>query len=537
MKYKLFSLFVALAATTALWASNVITYTAKEKLITSTVEQISALYVNAFNVTITSHEFSDGTGTITFAGEVTTIGDYAFYQCSGLTSINIPNSVTTIGKEAFISCGLTSVTIPNSVATIGEEAFALCHVLTSIDVDASNTHYCSADGVLFNYVKDTLIQYPIGNTRTEYTIPNSVIRIENNAFAGCCSSLTSITISNSVTTIGDWAFALCQGLTSITIPNSVTTIGKSAFYQCSGLTSVTIGNSVTRIGDDAFYKCTVLTSVTIPNSVKTIGDDAFNQCTSLITVAIGNSVTTIGDDAFYECSSLTTVTIGNSVTTIGSHAFAYCSGLTSITCEAITPPSCDPFYGFSEVNKSIPLYVPIGTKEAYQTAPGWWDFTNIQVLPTTDSISTNSVVIKWQKVDSAVTYTLSVVEAETADTVARYEIDSTGNIIKELRSLPHHAPQMVLDTTVSTAEVFEVSITGLSSNTTYTYSIDAKDSESTTISYSSGSFTTKSETAIKVIKEKRPTSHRPINIIGQPIDPNTHRGIYIQNGKKYLNLW
>ena len=147
---------------------------------------------------------------------VTTIGDRAFYGCSGLTSVTIPNSVTTIGDNAFSFCrGLTSVTIPNSVTMIGDNAFYFCSGLTSV------------------------------------TIPNSVTYIGDYAFYGC-TGLTSITIPNSVTTIGDWAFSFCSGLTSVTIPNSVTTIGDGAFLGCSGLTSVTIPNSVTKIGDNAF---------------------------------------------------------------------------------------------------------------------------------------------------------------------------------------------------------------------------------------------------------------------------------------------
>ena len=135
------------------------------------------------------------------------------------------------------------------------------------------------------------------------TIPNSVTTIGKYAFSDC-SGLTSVTIGNSVTTIGEHAFSGCSGLTSVTIPNSVTTIGEYAFEFCSGLTSVTIPNSVTTIGESAFSGCRSLTSVTIPNSVTTIGKYAFIYCRSLTSVTIPNSVTTIGDYAFYSCSSL-----------------------------------------------------------------------------------------------------------------------------------------------------------------------------------------------------------------------------------------
>ena len=318
---------------------------------------------------------------------VTSIGWEAFYYCTGLTSVTIPNSVTSIGEWAFYSCsGLTSVTIGNSVTSIGDRAFAFCKGLTSL------------------------------------TIGNSVTSIGVQAFAKC-TGLTSVTIGNSVTNIGSSAFAECTGLTSVTIPNSVTSIGERAFYKCSSLTSInvasdnsnycsvdgvlfnkdkttliqypggkqgayTIPNSVTSIGGMAFSVCSGLTSVTIGNSVTSIGGMAFSWCYGLTSVTIGNSVTSIGNSAFYSCSSLTSVTIGNSVTSIGDSAFGGCSGLTSITCEAITPPTLgsDVFY---DVNKSIPLYVPAESVEAYQTADQWKDFTNIIGLDDGDVEESN----------------------------------------------------------------------------------------------------------------------------------------------------
>ena len=162
------------------------------------------------------------------------------------------------------------------------------------------------------------------------SIPNSVTSIGDEAFSGC-ESLQSVTIPNLVTSIGYRAFFLCESLQSVTIPNSVTNIGDYAFYSCKSLQSVTIPNSVTKIGDYAFSWCESLQSITIPNSVTRIGDEAFWLCESLQSITIPNSVTSIGDEAFSGCKSLQSITIANSVTSIGDEAFSGCKSLQSIT--------------------------------------------------------------------------------------------------------------------------------------------------------------------------------------------------------------
>ena len=267
---------------------------------------------------------------------VTSIGDYAFRDCSNMTSVTIPKGVKSIGSRAFYNCSsLTSVTIPDSVTSIGSYAFGACNNIKEVhitDIAAwCKMHFWDEfppdPSNPFAYAYNLYLN---GTLVTDLVIPNSVTSIRGYAFYGC-SSLTSVTIPNSVTSIGDRTFEGCSSLTSVTIPNSVTDIWERAFSCCSSLTSITIPNSVTGIADDAFEGCSSLTSVTIPNSVTSIGVSAFSGCSSLTNITIPNSVTDIGGDAFEGCSSLTNITIPNSVTSMGYCAFEGCSSLTSIT--------------------------------------------------------------------------------------------------------------------------------------------------------------------------------------------------------------
>ena len=187
---------------------------------------------------------------------VTSIGDDAFWSCSGLTSVDIPDSVTSIGDYAFYYCkGLTSVTIPGSVTSIGNYAFSWCSGLTSVD------------------------------------IPDSVTSIGGYAFGGC-SSLTEVTIPDSVTVIDSGTFIECTDLTSVDIPDGVTSIGDFAFSRCSGLTSVTIPGSVTSIGGDAFRDCDSLTRITFEGTVpENLGYSPFYDCDAVKTVYLSDDLT------------------------------------------------------------------------------------------------------------------------------------------------------------------------------------------------------------------------------------------------------
>ena len=172
-------------------------------------------------------------------------------------------------------------------------------------------------------------------------------------------------------------YKLCSCLTSVTIGNSVTRIGDDAFYGCSCLTSVTIGNSVTRIGDDAFSDCSGLTSVTIGNSLTRIGDDAFYGCSALTSVTIPNSVTSIGIAAFADCSGLTSVTIGSGVERIGMSAFINCPELLDVYCYAEKVPDTES----DAFNGSYPeyanLHVPDASVDSYKATAPWSSFGRI----------------------------------------------------------------------------------------------------------------------------------------------------------------
>ena len=333
-----------------------------------------------------------GLASITIPNSVTSIGVCSFYGCSGLACITIPSSVTSIGGSAFQDCsGLTNITIPSSVTSIGVFAFQNCSSLTNITIPNSvtsiergafgNTPWYAQQPYGAMYVNDVLYEYKGAMpANTSIEIKEGTISISSAAFSGC-SNLTNITIPNSVTSIGESAFRSCSGLTSITIPNSVTSIGEASFYGCSGLTSITIPNSVTSVGNYAFYGCRGLTNITIPNSVTSIGEQALNgtpwyfaqQSEGVIyvndvlyeykgempantSIEIKEGTISISPAAFYGCSNLTNITIPNSVTSIGGGAFQACRGLTNITIpNSVTSIGKAAFYGCSGLtNITIP---------------------------------------------------------------------------------------------------------------------------------------------------------------------------------------
>ena len=296
---------------TKLQPNNEIWYTATEK--------VEPYDKTVFRATYQSNEWNEATGegVITFDREITSIGDYAFKDCSSLTSVTFPSSVTSIGKFAFNNCStLTSITIPDSVTSIGEQAFLSCSSLTSV------------------------------------TIPNSITSIGIYTFK-YCSSLTSVTIPDSITSIDDYAFACCSSLKAF--------YGKFASADNRCLIIDGVLNSFAPAG---------LTEYVIPDSVTSIGGQAFLECSNLKSVTIPNSVTSIREYAFRNCSSLTSVTIPDSVTSIGRAAFDVCSSLTSVYCKPTTPPAGG-IYMFDQSASGRKIYVPYNSVDKYKQAEYW----------------------------------------------------------------------------------------------------------------------------------------------------------------------
>ncbi len=365
---------------------------------------------------------------VTYSGKsysVKSVGDGAFYKCSGLISCTIPDCVTSIRKDAFSGCSsLSSITIGNGVTNIGESAFAACSSLTFVN------------------------------------LPDCLTTIGDNAF-GHCSALNSITIPNSVASIGYSAFHDCDNLTSVTIPNSVTSIGSYAFYNCTSLTSITIPNSVISIGDWTFVGCTSLTSVTIPESVTSIGSSAFAACSSLTSITIGNGVTSIGGSAFSGCTSLTSITIGNGVTSIGEWAFRNCNSLKDFYCYSKEIPQTGTGIFTGSPYTTAKLYVPRSSLSSYEARSPWGSFG--EILPITNTI----------------TY---IVDGEVYKS---YEVEYSATIIPEPEPTKEGCTFSGWSEIPETMPTHDVTVTGsfIPNNYSLTYIVDGEVYKTYTVTY------------------------------------------------------
>ena len=311
----------------------------------------------------TSHQYTGDIvipETITYEGKeytVTAIGESAFFQ-RNITSITFPNSITSIDRAAFYCCSsLDSVALPEKVTVIGDMLFANCTSLRRV------------------------------------VIPEGLTLIDNSAF-NSCYSLDSLIIPNSVTRIEDWAFALCKGLTYVEMSKGLTYVGRGAFGDCSALNTVIIPDltswSMINFGD---YNSNPLTTtktlkinneeirdLVIPDDVTYIGDYAFRGCTNITSVTMGENVTKIGTSAFYGCKNCASITIGENVTSIGSWAFYGCSAMTSLTSLPRKVPSTTSNSFDSAIKDQAILYVPSAALEAYSSKAPWSDFYDIVAL-------------------------------------------------------------------------------------------------------------------------------------------------------------
>ena len=346
-------------------------------------DQIQSLDIPASVTTVGEYAFYECTGleTLTIGGG--TIGEHAFHSCSGLESLTVGEGSTTIVDDyAFYDCTeLETLTIGEGVTSIGEYAFWKCPALTTVHFNATNCIKMSS----------TLYDFSVFNSGTTYdstpivtlTIGNNVTCIPSGAFRNSPNVTGNLTIPNSVTSIGKKAFFECSGFTGpLTIPNSVTSIGEGAFAGCSGFTGdLIIPNSVTSIGMEAFAYCSGFTGpLTIPNSLTSIEKYAFYGCSSFTgSLIIPNSVTKIGEYAFGNCSGFDgTLIIGCNVVEIWQYAFDDCN-FTALIVESSNVPFVngeDENWRIIFNHYDIPVYVPGGKISEYQNEIGWRFFTN-----------------------------------------------------------------------------------------------------------------------------------------------------------------
>ena len=264
--------------------------------------------------------FCENIEIVDFCDSISLIDNQAFWHCESISKVVIPDSVKTIGVQAFEACtSLMTISIGGGVDNIKASAFYECKNLQTIDVSYGNQTYYSIDGILFNKSDMKLIQYPTGNSRTEYTLPNGTSEICARSFA-YCNALKKLNIAKDVKKINNYAFYRCNGLLDIMIPDGVNTIYGYAFCDCANLENVVISNTVTDIGVAAFLSCPKLESVTIGTGINTIKGETFKNCSKLVSIKMPESLISVESGAFENCSSLSQFDFPSSVHRVGYYA-------------------------------------------------------------------------------------------------------------------------------------------------------------------------------------------------------------------------
>lgn len=541
-------------------ASSVIDKTVVNIVIPETVKN------NGIEYSVTSlgsYVFSDCENlvSIEIPKSISLIRDGAFRACTNLTSIVVDeenpvydsrdncNAIIHTSSSRLIK-GCSKTKIPNGIVSIGVSAFAKCPNVTSIDIPNGVETICSS---AFSMCDDLI----------SIKLPNSVTSIESSAFSKC-TKLNTVELSDGLSSIGEFAFNGCVNLTSIRIPQGVASIGKSAFRDCTGLTSLYIEDGVLSIGFCSFRGCENLESVVIPNSVTIIDEYAFYQCRSLTSVEIPESLNTMNHEAFGDCSSLTSVIwnavecsveakypcfpncpiiefvfgekvkiipvnccqnltslskiiIPQSVISIEEKAFNNCSGLKFICCNALVPPST--LQSFTGVDKSIPVYVPCESVEAYKAASEWKEFSDIRCIDNAEPVAepvdepvvepqTTSVEITWPASAEADSYVITI--TLNGEPFCTLTFDASGLLVNIEYANEGGCKSAGLRSAIANIGGFRYNVTGLSENTTYDYSVQTFNVLGSVIDEYDGDFTTLGDVPTLVSESKASSAKKTL---------------------------